>query len=59
MMLVAGLQLKQLSTLLRMAKSEHKTGLLSSVTGKLAPKKKQRFDDTSCAAQRDLDEEDI
>ena len=37
-----------------------KVGLLSSVTGRIAPKKKRAtFADTSCEAPRDLDEEEI
>ena len=64
MIAIVGVQIKRLAELLRVAReaaqSESNTGLLSAVTGRLAPKKKKTaFEDTSCAGARDLDEEEI
>ena len=64
MIAIVGVQIKRLAELLRVAREaaqpESKTGLLSAVTGRLAPKKKKAvFEDTSCAGARDLDEEEI
>ena len=64
MIAIVGVQIKRLAELLRVAREaaqpESNKGLLSAVTGRLAPKKKKTaFGDTSCAAARDLDEEEI
>ena len=62
---IVGMQVKRLAELLRAAREaaqpEAKTGLLSSVSGRLTPKKSKKttFEDTSCAGPRDPDEEEI
>ena len=62
---IVGMQVKRLAELLRVAREaaqpEAKTALLSSVSGRLTPKKNKKttFEDTSCAGPRDLDEEEI
>ena len=62
---IVTMQVKRLAELLRAAREavqpEAKTGLLSSVSGRLTPKKSKKttFEDTSCAGPRDPDEEEI
>jgi len=62
---IVAMQIKRLAELLHAAREaaqpEAKTGLLASVTGRLAPKKSKKatFEDTSCAGPRDPDEEEI
>ena len=62
---IVAMQVKRLAELLRAAREaaqpEAKTALLSSVSGRLTPKKSKKttFEDTSCAGPRDPDEEEI